>query len=129
MPKEQVLNDPLAAEEIKAIILAKIEEAMNRNSTLVDDLTYAGFRVKFDINIGFIRSMTPGTLVWGVDSKGEQQGDVEPLAASGEYESDPSPNKTREDNDLPLPVMVQTPSGPQKRRVRIQNAKAAAKKK
>jgi hypothetical protein len=124
MPKEQVINDPLAAEEIKAIIVAKIEEALAKNSPLVDDLTYAGFRVKFDIQIGFINSVTPGTLVWGVHSQGEQQGEVVEQPVSGEYQSDPSPNKTREDNDLPLPVMVQTPSGPQKRRVRIQNAKA-----
>ena len=129
MPKEAILNDPLAAEEIKAIILAKIEAAMNANGTLVDDITYAGFRVKFDIKIEFINSPTPGTLVWGVGQQGEQQGEAVEKPVSGEYQSDPSPNKTREDNDLPLPVMVQTPSGPQKRRVRIQNAKASAKKK
>jgi hypothetical protein len=79
--------------------------------------------VKFDIQIGFINSPTPGTLVWGVGQQGEQQGEAVEKPVSGEYQSDPSPNKTREDNDLPLPVMVQTPSGPQRRKVRIQNAK------
>jgi hypothetical protein len=122
MPKTEVLNDPLAAEEIKEIIIDKIRAAMNRNSTLVDDLTYAGFRVKFEVKLEFVRHPTPGTLVWGDECGGEQKGDVDLQDASGEYESDPSPNKTREDNDLPLPVMVMTPSGPQKRRVRIQNA-------
>jgi hypothetical protein len=122
-----VLNDPLAAEEIKAIILQKIEAAMNKNATLVDDITYPGFRVKFDVKIEYIRSAVPGTLVWANDAQGEQDGQATAETAAGEYESDPSPNKTREDNDLPLPVMVQTPTGPQRRRVRIQNAKAKAK--
>src|SRR5208282_3470597 len=124
---EQILNDPLAAEEIKAIVLQKITEAMDRNTTLADDITYPGFRVNFEVKIEFIRHITAGTLVWGVEAKGEQTGDIDALAATGEYQSDPSPNKTREDNDLPLPVMVMTPSGPQKRRVRITNAKAKKK--
>lgn len=127
MPKEQVLNDPLAAEEIKAITIAKIEDAFTRNQALIDDVTYAGFRVKFDIKFEFVRAAVPGTLVWGVESHGEQTGEVAPLEASGEYASDPSPNKTREDNDLPLPVVVMTPSGPQRRRVRITNAKTKKK--
>lgn len=122
MPKTEVLNDPLAAEEIKAIIIAKIQDAMDRNGTLVDDLTYPGFRFSFEVKIGFIRHVTPGTLVWGNDMVGQQEGVSDPLEASGSYDSDPSPNKTREDNGLPLPIMVMTPSGPQKRRVRIQNA-------
>jgi hypothetical protein len=70
MPKEQVLNDPLAAEEIKAIIIQKIEAAMNKNGPLVDDLTYAGFRVKFEVKIEFIRSAVPSTLVWGDEKEG-----------------------------------------------------------
>ena len=49
------------------------------------------------------------------------------IQVAAEYQSDPSPNRTREDNDLPLPVMVNTPTGPQKRRVRIQNAKVQKK--
>lgn len=119
MPKTEVLNDPLAGEEIKQIILQKIEAALNANGPLVDDLTYPGFRVKFDIKIEFVRSAVPGTLVWGDVKEGEQAGTTVPLEASAEYASDPSPNKTREDNDLPLPVMVNTPTGPQRKRVRI----------
>lgn len=128
MPKEQVLNDPLAGEEIKQIILDKIQEAMNKNGPLVDDLTYAGFRVKFEIKIEFVNHPTAGTLVWGDESQGQQEGELTIVEAPGEYASDPSPNKTREDNDLPLPVMIQTPSGPKKHRVRINRAKASSKK-
>ena len=127
MPKEQVLNDPLAAEEIKAIVIARIEDAFSRNQALIDDVTYAGFRVKFDIKFEFVRSAVPGTLVWGEASKGDLTDAVPGEGVAGEYASDPSPNKTREDNDLPLPVMVNTPTGPQKRRVRIQNAKVQKK--
>ena len=127
MPKEQVLNDPLAAEEIKAIVIARIEDAFSRNQALIDDVTYAGFRVKFDIKFEFVRSAVPGTLVWGEASKGDLTDAVPGEGVAGEYASDPSPNKTREDNDLPLPVMVNTSTGPQKRRVRIQNAKASRK--
>ena len=123
MPREQILNDPLAAEEIKAITIAKIEDAFSRNQALIDDLTYAGFRVKFDIKFEFVRSTVPGTLVWGEVSKGDLTDAVPGEGVTEEYQSDPSPNKTREDNDLPLPVMVQTPNGPQRRRVRIANAK------
>lgn len=120
--KQEVLNEPLAGEEIKYIIARKVEEAMAKNQPLVDDVTYAGFRVKFEIKIEFVRSVVPGTLVWGDIAEGVQDGAVDVLAASGEYVSDPSPNRTREDSDMPLPVMVMTPTGPQKRRVRIQNA-------
>ena len=127
MPKEQVLNDPLAAEEIKAIVIARIEDAFSRNQALIDDVTYAGFRVKFDIKFEFVRSAVPGTLVWGEASKGDLTDAVPGEGVAGEYASDPSPNKTREDNDLPLPVMVNTSTGPQKRRVRIQNAKVQKK--
>ena len=127
MPREQILNDPLAAEEIKAITIAKIEDAFTRNQALIDDVTYAGFRVKFDIKFEFVRSAVPGTLVWGEASKGDLTDAVPGEGVAGEYASDPSPNKTREDNDLPLPVMVNTSTGPQKRRVRIQNAKVQKK--
>jgi hypothetical protein len=125
--RESILNDPLAAEEIKAITIAKIEDALSRNQALIDDVTYAGFRVQFEIKFEFINSATPGTLVWGVEHKGEQTGQVLTVVEADKYQSDPSPNKTREENDLPLPVMVNTPSGPQKRRVRIKDAKARKK--
>ena len=127
MPKEQVLNDPLAAEEIKAIVIARIEDAFSRNQALIDDVTYPGFRVSFEIKFQFFNSLTAGTLVWGVHQQGEKSGPVTDIQVAAEYQSDPSPNRTREDNDLPLPVMVNTPTGPQKRRVRIQNAKASRK--
>ena len=127
MPKEQVLNDPLAAEEIKAIVIARIEDAFSRNQALIDDVTYPGFRVSFEIKFQFFNSLTAGTLVWGEHQQGEKSGPVTDIQVAAEYQSDPSPNRTREDNDLPLPVMVNTPTGPQKRRVRIQNAKVQKK--
>jgi hypothetical protein len=122
MPKTEILNDPLAAEEIKEIVIQKIRAAMDKNCTLVDDLTFAGFRVRFEVNFTFVRSPIPSTLVWGDAVEGEQVGELDHVTAASEYESDPSPNRTREDNDLPLPAMVMTPSGPQRRRVRIANA-------
>ena len=131
MPKEQVLNDPLAAEEIKAIVIARIEDAFSRNQALIDDVTYAGFRVSFEIKFQFFNSLTAGTLVWGEHQQGEKSAFENPpvtaIQVAAEYQSDPSPNRTREDNALPLPVMVNTSTGPQKRRVRIQNAKVQKK--
>jgi hypothetical protein len=117
MPKEVSLNDPLSGAEIKAIILAEIGEAMDKNCTLVNDVAYAGFNVVFDVRIGFLRAPTKETLVWGGTKAGEAPTDpVE--AVKGDYKTD-SPNTARTEHDLATPVLVQTPDGPKRRKVKV----------
>lgn len=115
---EKTLNDPLSGAEIKQIISTRIKEAMTRDCTLVDDLSYPGFRVEFDIKITYNRSPTPGTQVWGT----KQEGVIEPKSpfcvVKDKYAED-SPNRARIEHDMPVPVEVQTPNGPQKRMARI----------
>ena len=126
MPKETSLNDPLAGAEIKNIILSKVSDALDRDLTLGDDIAYAGFIVKFEAKIGFVRSTTFPTMVWGVEAKGETPTAVETITV--EYQTD-SPNRAREENNLPIPVMVQTPSGPRREKVRFQKPAAYKAKK
>ena len=119
MPREQTLNDPLSGAEIKQIALAKFAEALDRDCTLVDDICYPGFRLKFDATISFTRANAVYTSVWGNALVGDPpeegtQGDL----ISGGYETD-SPNTAREENDLPIPVMIQTPSGPKREKVKF----------
>jgi hypothetical protein len=129
MAREQSLNDPLSGEEIKQIILQEIEAKMDSNCTLVNDITYPGFTVNYSVNIGFIRSPTKQTLVWG----GANLGDTS-LASHydahdgivGEYQTD-SPNGARQEHDLPTPVLVQTPDGPKRRKVKFQRKVKRAK--
>ena len=123
MPRETSLNDPLSGAEIKQIILAQIEAAMDKNCTLVDDLTYPGFSLFYELKIGFVRSPTKETVVWGESREGET-GEVE--AVTGRYAED-SPNKARLDHDLPQPVMVNTPDGQRRKKVRFEKPEAYAK--
>lgn len=123
MAKEQVMNDPLCGAERKMIIMARIADALDKDCTLVDDITYADFGFSFEIKIHSPRSPSADTLMWADGLKGaEVTGTVK-----GEYLND-QPNVARNEHDLPLPVMVQTPSGPQRRKVRFQKPEAYAKK-
>jgi len=123
MPREQVLNDPITMAEAKFIALSKMEADMNKNSVLIDDLTCAGFSIEYEIRFKLWRSPTPSTLVWGSKEVGDTLGAPEQETMNGEYSADISPTKTRQDNDLPLPVLVNTPTGLQKKRVRISHEK------
>lgn len=116
MPLEKSLNDALTAAEIKEIVLARVSKALDANSLLHDDITYPAFGFSFEATLNF----PPGrkTLVW--DRQGDQSMDHPHDSVSVQYQAPDSPNKAREENDLPLPVMVQTPSGPEKRRVHYQ---------
>jgi hypothetical protein len=110
-------NDPIDGSELKQIILARIESALNRDSTLANDIAYAGFRLDYRIDIVFKRANTEKTLIWG----GVQEGDIEggeTLLRAESYETD-SPNRAREEHDLGIPVMVPVPGGVEKRRIKL----------
>ena len=118
MPIERSLNDPLTAAEMKEIILARIQKDLDANSFLSDDITYPAFGFSFEMNITFPTGRK--TLVW--DRQGDISDKHEKVAVRVEYQAPDSPNRAREENDLPLPVLVQTPSGTEKRRVKYQKA-------
>lgn len=120
---EKTLNDPLSGAEIKIILLQEIKRRLDGDSTLLDDLAYGGFAAKFDIKVSFVRSLTPTTLIWG-NAERTAEGETEPAGATilvADYTS-PAPNVARQEHDLPVPVLVQTPSGPQRRKVHIEKA-------
>jgi len=124
MCAELSLNDPLSGGEIKEIILAVIKKRLDGDCTLMGGLAYAGFSATFDIKIGYLRSLTKPTLIWG-DAGQITDGEVESAGATTVADTyvSPSPNVARQDHDLPIPVMVQTPKGPERRRVRIEKPK------
>jgi hypothetical protein len=124
MPRELTLNDPLSGAEIKEIIRQKVSQALDRDCHLVDDVQYPGFTLKFTGEIQFVRSPVGGTIIWTEHRQGltvnggpDTEAVVDSLTAA--YATD-SPNKAREESNLPLPVMVQTPSGPQRQKVKFQ---------
>lgn len=127
---QPTLTDPIDGSELKAIILERIARALDRDSTLANDIAYAGFTLSFEIRVKYLRSTTAPTLVWGnqiltplADGVVVEAGPEEVLTDT--YATD-SPNAAREAHDLPVPVMVQTPNGPQRRKVHV-NARTAAK--
>lgn len=132
--KEQVLNDPLSGSEIKEIILQQISAALDKDCTLVDDLAYPGFGLKFSLDLTYLRSPVPKTMIWGEASGGHDpdapfdpfasgvrlgEGQVAQESVFGDYQTD-SPNTARQDHDLGIPVMIQTPAGPKRRKVKFQ---------
>lgn len=126
---ERTLNDPLSGEEIKHIILNRISQAMDRDCTLIDDISYPSFTLDFDIRIKFNRSPTPGTTVWGDHKEGPPLGEKPTLNIAKDHYEEDSPNKARLDHDLPIPVEVATPTGPQKRKIRFDRPELAGKEK
>lgn len=121
---ERTLTDPLCGSEIKAILLNEIEKRLNGDSTLLDDLAYAGFTAKFDIKISFLRSLTQPTLIWGTAAAdtGAESAPAGETAISGTYVS-PAPNVARSENNLPIPVLVATPAGMVRKRVQIERVR------
>ena len=123
MATERTLNDPLSGAEIKEIIMQQIETSLNGDSTLLDDIAYAGFTVNFDIKISFLRSLTKPTQVWGVGGSFDQPIKSEDISSTAaivaEHTSNPSPDLERQNHDLPIPVMVQTPAGMERQKVRL----------
>jgi hypothetical protein len=125
---QKTINDPLSCAEIKRIILDQISAKLDANSCLHDDMAYAGFDVSYTLNIGFLRATVPTTLVWGLHQEGEPIEGSESLEVAsvvGDFDTD-SPNTARVEHDLPVPVEVKTPSGVEKRHVRLPNPKKQA---
>lgn len=112
------LNDPIDGAELKAIILERISRALDRDSTLADDIAYAGFSLSFEIRLKYLRSKTADTLVWGEEKEGVETLDQPTETAIDSYSTD-SPNTAREEHGLSIPVMVTTPNGPQRRKVHV----------
>ena len=111
---EKSLADPLCGSEIKQIILDEIEKRLNGDCTLGDDLAYAGFTAKFEIKVSYLRSLVKESLVWG----GAQAAPADPATVELVQEHvvadvyiSPAPNVARQEHQLPIPVMVQTPPG------------------
>ena len=120
---EKTLNDPLSGAEIKQIILQEVEKRLNGDCTLNNDLAYAGFTSKFEIKISYLRSLTPPTLVWGVRGERPSEGvetEEAGMATIDDSYTSPPPNIARTDHSLPIPVMVQTPTGPVRTRVQME---------
>ena len=123
---ELTLRDPLAANEIIEILLQEIEKRLRADCTLMGDLTYSGFKATFTLNLAYERSLTKPTTVWGTASTpaSPESGptiDAGAAAISGEYVAG-APNVERQSHDLPIPVLVQTPAGTERRRVKIERA-------
>jgi len=127
---EKSLNEPLCGEEIKAITLAEIATALERDTNLYDDIQYAGIRIKHETRIylkHYVGAEPVETLLWGETVKGEPvteaTADVSTTVAL-DY-STTQPDVARQDHDLPIPVEAQGPAGPERRMVRIAKRGAA----
>ncbi len=122
---EKTQNDPLCGAEIKQIILDVVEKRLNGDCTLGDDLAYAGFTAKFEIKISYLRSLVKESLVWGNASVSAGDNPVEEAGETSMFEVyvAPAPNVARQEHNLPIPVLVATPTGSIRKRVMIERAK------
>lgn len=118
------LNDPIDGAELKEIILKRIGDQLDKDCTLGNDIAYAGFHLNFEIKLKYLRSKVEETLVWGNMKEGGDHSDTDTPHDVGDiiladtYLTD-SPNTAREDHDLPIPVIVQTPNGMERRKVKL----------
>jgi hypothetical protein len=118
---EKTLNEALSGSEIKEIILQEIGKRLDGDTTLENDLAYAGFKADFNIKIGFLRSLTKPTEVWGA-AISIPEGSTPPVSEKsldGSHVSADSPDIERQSHDLPIPVLMQTPSGMERKKVHI----------
>ncbi len=111
---QSTLNDPLDGTEFIDIVLTRIRRALEADSVIGKDTEHPRF--SFEIKIKFPAEHTKETLVWGKEGTISLAEPIEMITDS--YASD-SPNRSREDHNLPIPVMVQTPSGPEKRKIHV----------
>lgn len=123
---EKTLNEALSGSEIKEIILQEIGKRLDGDTTLENDLAYAGFFTRFEINVTFLRSLTKPTMVWGGAVQGMVLGtdvpegtEVNRIAITDTHTSAESPDIERQNHDLAIPVMVQTPSGMERKKVHV----------
>ncbi len=119
MPTDKVLNLPLSGDEVIEILLQRIEHRLRHDCFLHPAATYNGFSYDLTLNIKF-RDMMMGkeTLIWDRHIENEVQvqaselenytheRDVEQKAAE-KFESGDSPNRTRIEHDLLVPVQTQ----------------------
>ena len=114
---ERSLGDPLSGAEIKEIIAQEVQKRLTGDCFLANDRAYGGFRLKFTAEITLLRP-NASTLAWQDMTVGEgEQGTTVPVAV--EFDSGP-PDVERQNHDLPVPVIVQTPTGPKRQRVQIE---------
>ncbi len=118
---EKTLNEALSGSEIKEIILQEIAKRLDGDTTLENDLAYAGFTAKYTFDIAYLRSLTKPTLVWG-----HVEVNMEPSVipnglqhVEGVHISVESPDIERQLHDLPIPVLMQTPAGMERTKVKI----------
>lgn len=107
MPNEKVLNLPLSGNELIEIILQRIETRLRRDCFLHEAATYNGFSYDLALNIKF-KDMMMGkeTLVWDKHQEGDPEG-AESHPATEKFDSGDSPNGTRMEHGLDIPVQVQ----------------------
>lgn len=116
MPNDRVLNLPLSSDEIIEILLQRFEKKLRSDCFLHPANTYNGFRYSMELKLTFADMMMGReTLVWDQHTEPRQDMGTEmlednPIAqnveatASENFDSGDSPNRTREDHDLPMPV-------------------------
>lgn len=116
------LNDPISGQELKEILVQRFKALLDRDSTLINDIAYAGFESSLILNLKYKRSRTQDTLVWGNDKAGDTEDELDnPLAhvAMTDYYETDSPNEARDDHNLPIPTLVPGPNGPVREKVHI----------
>lgn len=93
---------------------------MEGDCFLTNDRAYGGFILKFEGKITLLRPHAE-TLIWQDTKKGEGEfsGGV---SVSVDFTSGP-PDVERQEHNLPIPVIVQTPNGPKRQRVQIERKK------
>lgn len=123
MPSDKVLSLPLSSDEIIEILLQRIEKRLHADCFLHPANTYNGFTMSFEMKLTF-NDMMMGrdTLVWDQHAEPkrevseEVQGVLDALDAhaaeksvssTDSYSSGDSPNRAREENNLPLPIETQ----------------------
>lgn len=111
MPNDRVLNLPLSSDEIIEILLQRFEKKLRSDCFLHPANTYNGFSYSMELKLKFNDMMLGrDTLVWDqhmepekvTEFAGDEQ-NVE-VSASETFDSGDSPNRTREEHDLPMPV-------------------------
>jgi hypothetical protein len=117
MPQqEQVLNKPLTGEEVRKIIIAKLESALRGDSRLVDYTAYPSFQFRLDLAIVLTGAPEPHdkierTLEGGV---GDVNADPNLPATSVVHHIEQGtmpPNEARVEAGLDVPVLTRDDRG------------------
>ena len=109
MAQEEVLNLPLETEEIIAIVLQRIEARMKANCHFATAATYNAFSADITINfrLNEYELREDHSRLGQVGTRPEKvPAEAEVQTVSEQFVSGDSPNATRQDHDLPVPVRV-----------------------